>query len=175
MSGRGMRDRFAGLIREAEARGHVCVLFTLTLPARFHPLRKGMANAAYAGATPRDGQAWLRKTWAMVRAKLARRGLRAYGLRMAEPHHDGTPHWHVLVCAQTDVDTYAIRSVIRHYWRSGDDGGGVDVVHMCRGTSLAYFIKYLDRKAGTEVWAATWGIQLCSAFGLNAMEEAPCA
>lgn len=174
MSGREMRDRCAKLVGEAEARGHVCVVYTLTLPARFHPLRQGMANPAYSGETPSDGQAWMRAAWARVRAMLARRGLHAYGLRMAEPHHDGTPHWHMLVCAK-DADAFAIRSVIRHYWTRGDEPGGVDVMHMCSGSTLGYVVKYMDKSVGARTWAATWGIQLCRSFGLSDMEAAPCA
>ncbi|EHW2955010.1 replication endonuclease, partial [Escherichia coli] len=40
--------------------------------------------------------------FAAVRKKLNRDGLRWYGIRTVEPHHDGTVHWHMMVFAHPE-------------------------------------------------------------------------
>lgn len=113
-----LMTRIRGAEEYADARGHVGLFLTLTLPSRFHPVKLGsggrpIPNKKYAGATPRDGQLWLREMWAKVRAHLARRGVRIYGLRVAEPHHDATPHWHALLWAECEADAQAIEDTVR--------------------------------------------------------------
>ena len=88
-----LMTRIRGAEEYADARAHVGLFITKTLPGRFHAMKLGsggrpVANKKYSGATPRDGQMWLRRMWQKVRAKLQRLGVRVYGLRVAEPHHD---------------------------------------------------------------------------------------
>ena len=118
MSGQAVREKFASMAREAEAQGLDCVMLTITLPSRFHPLRGGVPNQDYSGATPRDGQQWLLVVWAKVRAALARQKLRTYGLRVVEPHHDANPHWHALMFMRQSEVLFA-QSVFRRYARAG--------------------------------------------------------
>ncbi|MDX7854369.1 replication endonuclease, partial [Aeromonas caviae] len=49
------------------------------------------------GACPTETNRLLCKQWARFRAALAREGIMAFGFRVVEPHHDGTPHWHCLL------------------------------------------------------------------------------
>lgn len=175
-----MKERFTQLNRQAEERGHVGAVFTLTVPARFHTMRRGGANPSFAGATPRDGNAWLIGQWAKVRAKLKRMGVRAYGMRVAEPHHDGTPHWHVLLWAENRDDVSSIESVIRDYWRRegepGELASRVAVVHLTRGASLGMAGEYTVAAISAGAWAAVWGIRPFEAFGDQAeLGSKPCA
>ncbi|WP_434357371.1 replication endonuclease [Parasalinivibrio latis] len=72
--------------------------YTLTTPSAYHNSRKrGGFVEHWNGASPRDAQRYLCSTWAKIRAELARRDIRWFGIRVAEPHHDGTPHWHILL------------------------------------------------------------------------------
>ena len=95
--------RIRGTEAEARRLGHVGMFYTVTTPSRFHPVTKDTKtgkvrrNRKYDGSTPRDAQQHLQKLWAKARAKLARDGLAVYGIRVVEPHHDATPHWHLLV------------------------------------------------------------------------------
>lgn len=78
--------------------GHVAQFVTITTPSRFHA--RGVAgepNPRHDGTTARDAQLYLRALWARARAKLKRLSVLVYGFRIAEPHHDGTPHWHLIL------------------------------------------------------------------------------
>jgi len=99
-----LMTRARGFQETAEAAGHRCLMVTLTAPSAFHAwLREsGERNPRYNGATPREAQAWLNKQWARARAALKRRNVLYYGFRAAEPHHDGTPHWHAVLYVPTD-------------------------------------------------------------------------
>ncbi len=90
--------RCAGFEKMAEFLGHEAIFLTLTCPSRFHRFTgSGKPNPAWSGATPNDGQRYLTALWAKVRAALKRRAIHYYGFRVAEPHHDGCPHWHMLL------------------------------------------------------------------------------
>lgn len=90
------RIRGAELI--AEGVGDVAEFWTMTAPSRFHSITiDGKPNPKHDGSTPREAQSWLCKAWARFRAWAHGKGVGLYGFRIAEPHHDGCPHWHLLV------------------------------------------------------------------------------
>lgn len=114
-----LMTRIRGCEEWAEAHGMVGIFTTQTAPSRFHAVhRHGGVNEKWIQAgkpTPRDGQQWLCNAWARARAALDRGGLGLFGFRVAEPHHDGTPHWHGLFwCAPGHVE--AVQRVIRDAW-----------------------------------------------------------
>lgn len=90
----------------------------MTAPSRFHAQRvlgaTAEANPAYSGESPKEAQRHLSQVWAAARAAWARRGLQVYGLRTAEPHHDGCPHWHLVVYGEARALRYA-RRLLRVY------------------------------------------------------------
>ena len=154
-----LMTRIRGAEEYADARAHVGLFVTLTLPSKFHPVKLGsggrpVPNKKYCGATPRDGQLWLRDMWAKTRAALARKGVRMYGLRVAEPHHDATPHWHALIWAEDEAGAQAIEAKVRHYWLSedGDERGAaenrVNIKRMVKGGAAGYVAKYIAKSVG---------------------------
>lgn len=154
-----LMTRIRGAEEYADARAHVGLFLTMTLPSRFHPVKLGnggrpVANKKYSGATPRDGQLWLRAMWQKARAKLQRLGVRVYGLRVAEPHHDATPHWHALLWCENEADAQALEAVIRHYWLSddGEERGAqenrINVKRMTKGGAAGYVAKYIAKSVG---------------------------
>lgn len=154
-----LMTRIRGAEEYADARGHIGLFLTLTTPSRFHAMKLvgkhgAKPNPRYDGATPRDAQLWLRDKWARTRSALARKGIRIYGLRVAEPHHDGTPHWHMLVWCETERDARAIAERIGHYWLSddGDEPGAqenrINIKRMTKGGAAGYVAKYIAKSVG---------------------------
>lgn len=83
-------------------RGYVCEFWTLTAPSRYHAMTiinddVVVPNKHYEGKLPSHSQKWLCGVFARARAAWKRAGLDVFGMRTAEPHHDGTTHWHLVV------------------------------------------------------------------------------
>ncbi|PNG62850.1 hypothetical protein CRN61_09115 [Vibrio vulnificus] len=93
-----LMTRIAGCQEYADSNSHVAVFVTMTAPSRFHRLAKRgdywVENKKWDGSTPREAHAWLSKSWERFRAWAGRNELTYYGMRVVEPHQDGTPHWH---------------------------------------------------------------------------------
>lgn len=86
-----------GLELIAEMRGDCAVFYTITCPSRFHStLNNGRPNPTSTNATVRQSSDYLVGMFAAFRKAMHKAGLRWYGVRVAEPHHDGTVHWHLL-------------------------------------------------------------------------------
>lgn len=93
-----LMTRIGGFERVANECGYAGQFFTLTAPSKYHAYTVfGHRNARWSGASPRTTQRYLNRVWQQIRAELARREIPVFGLRVAESHHDGTPHWHGLL------------------------------------------------------------------------------
>ncbi|MBA4710472.1 replication endonuclease [Aquitalea aquatica] len=145
--------RLRGFETIAKQQGHACDFFTVTCPGSYHPRlsKTGQLNPNYQpGIGPREAQAHLQKVWSRARAKLHRKGIRMYGFRVAEPHHDGTPHWH-MVLFFNEADRRDIRKVLRSYalqvnpsergaWRRRCTFKKIDLLN---GSACGYVAKYI--------------------------------
>jgi len=119
-----MMVRARGFNDYAEEQGHVGVFFTWTAPSRFHAWKTGrngktVENEKYEGATPRETCAYLAKLWSLTRAALKRGDAPVYGFRVCEAHHDGTPHWHLLLFMRP-ADKWRVISTLQRYALSHD-------------------------------------------------------
>lgn len=159
-----LMTRITGCEKLAEAHGMPGVFLTLTAPSRFHAVhRHGGKNSRHDGSTPRDAQAWLSACWAKARAALQRRGLGIFGFRVAEPHHDGTPHWHALLWAESRAALLAVWFTIRAAWlaEDGDEPGAA--TYRCKGVMMrpggasGYIAKYVAKNIDDAGAVATEG------------------
>ena len=80
-----------------------------------------------------------------------------YGFRVAEPHHDGCPHWHALIWFKDQGAADQAAQVVRDYWLS-DDGhergaaqNRVNVKAMQAGGAAGYIAKYIAKNVGGSV------------------------
>ncbi|MFN0317195.1 MAG: replication endonuclease [Burkholderiales bacterium] len=134
-------------------------------------------------------QAYLCELWAKARAALLRAGIRPYGFRIAEPQHDGTPHWHmVLFCPPAHIDP--LGEILRRYALAVDSSEPgaqehrfrVEVVDHSNGSATGYVAKYVSKNIyaapleGEEpgivekvqrvrAWASTWRIRQFQQIG----------
>ncbi len=127
-----LMTRIRGCEEFADKAGHVGYFLTGTCPSAFHAVQisgKGpratiRKNPKYDGvSTPRDAQNWLCAQWQKTRAEWSRDGIRAYGFRVAEPHHDGCPHWHMLLWFEDEESAARGLETFGRKWLS--DGGEV--------------------------------------------------
>lgn len=93
---------------------YVGVFYTATCPGRYHP-----NSDKWDGSTPKQAQAYLVKNWSRGRAKLQRLGINYFGIRVAEPHADGCPHWHMMLfMPKNKVQT--VNAILRKYFIEED-------------------------------------------------------
>lgn len=146
-----LMTRIRGCETWADSQGMAGLFTTNTCPSRFHSQRReGGRNPKYQGATPSDAQAWLCKAWARLRAKLARLAIAVMGFRVAEPHHDGCVHWHMLLwCKPEHVE--AVKHWMLFYWLQdeGKERGAaknrVNIKAMLGGQAAGYIAKYIAK------------------------------
>ncbi|MBE5254154.1 replication endonuclease [Mixta mediterraneensis] len=148
--------RMRGFEELAEAQGYIGEFYTITAPSRFHSAySKGGLIPQWDGASPKDTQKYLCKVWEKVRAALGRNNLRYFGFRVVEPHHDGTPHWHLLVFMRPE-DKKAIRRIIHRYACEEDAhelrGYKARKARFCykaidprKGSATGYIAKYISK------------------------------
>jgi hypothetical protein len=93
-----LMSRIRGFEIMAEQQDHAAVFWTITCPSKFHSHNvAGIRNKKHNGETVQDAQNYLSTMWAAFRSWAGRQSIEFYGFRVAEPHHDGCPHWHILV------------------------------------------------------------------------------
>lgn len=150
--------RCRGFEEIAKDLGHVAEFVTLTTPSRFHAyIAAAGRNPAFERAIVRDAQDWLCRKWAQARAKLKRLSILLYGFRVAEPHHDATPHWHIL-CFIRRADVVSLRAVLRAVGLSdcGDEPGAerhrvkFETIDPNQGSATGYIAKYISKNIDGE-------------------------
>ncbi|MDI1303014.1 MAG: replication endonuclease [bacterium] len=176
--------RIRGFDDVAVLLGHVREFWTLTTPSRFHrfttvatgkykagkPVRVAIDNKNWdKETTPGDAQKWQTKNFSRIRAALARRGVRLYGMRVVEAHHDGTPHWHMAVFYhphwQGDERRAAsprVRAIVRRYAIKGMQASDAlergakerradfKAIDPERGDAAGYLAKYITKAIPAE-------------------------
>jgi len=121
-----LMTRISGFEALADSRGWKGDFYTLTASSRYHRvLFSGGDNPFYGGGDPRDGQEFLTRAWGLARARIKKAGMDWFGFRVAEPHHDGCPHWHLILWSDRLGE---IRRIIRESWLRFD-GGDIGAFH----------------------------------------------
>ena len=185
--------RIRGTEDLSKALGHKTVLYMITAPSRMHArcFKSGTANPKYDGTNPRQAQAYLSQLWSQIRAKLARDGLDYYGFRVVELHHDGCPHWHLLLFMNKE-SIKPITNKMREYAlrEDGDEKGAHKyrfnhvIVDPKKGSATGYIAKYISKNIDgfgvdddfyghaaktsaqrIRTWASVWGTRQFQQLG----------
>ncbi|WP_244073479.1 replication endonuclease [Nitrosomonas sp. PY1] len=187
-----LMTRIRGFEMVAEHLGHVGEFYTLTTPSRMHAcLHTGRANPNHDGTTVLQAHEYLVHLWALIRAELDRQNIHPYGFRVVEPHHDGTPHWHLLLFIP-EMHREATRAIMRHYalMDSGNEPGALKrrfeavPIDPAKGSATGYIAKYISKNIDgykleqdlygnpaasaaerITAWANTWGIRQFQQIG----------
>lgn len=145
--------RIRGFEDLAEQLDYVGEFYTFTAPSKYHSAhRAGGFVTNWAGFSPKETQDYLCKMWAKIRAKLKREHIQIFGFRVAEPHHDGTPHWHMLLFMSRD-HVQSVRDIFSHYAleEDGTEMGAqthrfkYEAIDKKRGSATGYIAKYISK------------------------------
>ncbi len=186
--------RIKGIEARAREKGHEALFLTITAPSRMHARHHtGQANSEHDGSSPRQVQTYLHGVWRRAMRSMQREGLNAYGMRTVEPHHDGCPHWHVLMFAPADQAGAILRTLRACALADSPDEPGaaehrfkVERIDPNKRSALAYVAKYVSKSIDGEgldgdtesdtsgadtarrivAWARRWGIRQFQFFGL---------
>lgn len=188
--------RMRGFEDMANELGLVGMFYTLTAPSRYHAthVHSGKRNDKYCNASPRKTQKYLCNVWSRVRAKWGREGIRTFGFRVAEPHHDGTPHWHLLLFLSPEEVELATEIFHEYALQvDGSEPGAAQYRFTAKpideefGSATGYIAKYIsknidgygmdgefDHESGKPVkemakrvraWASRWSIRQFQQIG----------
>jgi hypothetical protein len=188
-----LMTRVNGFEIVADQLGDCGEFYTITTPSRMHARlkRTGAENPKYDGTSPIEANEYLQTIWSRIRSKLHRDGLYVYGFRVAEPNHDGTPHWHMLLFMKPEIRK-KVRRIIKSYALQSDphERGArkhrfkAEAIDKEKGSAAAYIAKYIvknidgshidqdlygnDSKsaaAAIDAWASCWGIRQFQQIG----------
>ncbi|AIM21179.1 replication protein A [Serratia sp. SCBI] len=183
----------------AAIRGDKGMFITLTTPFKYHPTRAVGKNSPKVhfnhkrddeAYTPKDGQRYPVKLFSKIRTAFKDAGLQAYGVRVVEPHHDATPHWHMMLFTSKKQRQQVI-DIMRRY-ATAEDGDAAknrfDCKHLNKGGAAGYIAKYIaknidgyaldgerdyetgelltDTAAAVTAWVSTWRIPQFHFIGL---------
>ncbi|MEH3903104.1 replication endonuclease [Enterobacter asburiae] len=151
-----LMTRIGGFEKVATESGYAGSFFTLTAPSKYHAYTAfGHRNHKWNGASPRRSQRYLNQIWQQIRAELARREIPVFGLRVAESHHDGIPHWHGLLFTAPE-HTAELKEVMEDYATredaeelTGKSGKQprfeLKPIDPALGSATGYVVKYISK------------------------------
>lgn len=190
-----LMTRLRGYEEWADREQHEGVFITLTAPSKYHAmLKQGGVNPKWNGAAPYDTQKYLCTVWRDIRAELSRLGIKQYGVRVAEPHHDATPHFHFVLWTRPEEMKALKRVFYKHALKEDGDEKGARLrrcrfmkIDKAKGSAVAYLAKYVSKNidgkamddlfsdetgrkvqesaARAKAWATLWDIRQFQFFG----------
>jgi hypothetical protein len=151
--------RCRGLEDYADELGYESFFVTWTAPSKYHKNSAKWSDEKQnrKGVSPSETQSYLCGQWQKCRAKIHRNGVDWFGVRVAEPHIDSTPHWHMLIFCKPD-ESSTMQSIIREYAleHDSDEGGAqenridVKAIDRSKGSATGYIAKYIAKNINAK-------------------------
>jgi hypothetical protein len=186
-----LMTRIRGFEEVATKMGHAGEFYTLTSPSKYHAYSNGKANPKFNDSTPKDVNEYFNNNWKLIRSALQKKNIHPYGFRVVEPHHDGTPHWHLLLFMHPD-DVKTTREIFSKYalQEDGNERGAkkhrfdMTSINPNKGSAAGYIAKYISKNidgsdldddlygndakpasSKIDAWSSLWGIRQFQQIG----------
>lgn len=150
--------RIRGTEQYSKLLGHKGYFYTITAPSKYHShYTSGKANPRYQDFNIKETNEYLCSQWCKARAQFHRENLSVYGLRVVEPHHDGTPHWHMMLFMPPE-QAKRVTEILRQYAMEHDTNErgasekrfkAVEIIDE-KGSAQAYIAKYICKNIDGE-------------------------
>lgn len=145
--------RLSGMEAYGDKHGYKALFLTLTSPSKMHATHSsGKKNEKYEGYSVKEVHDYFQGLWVNMRSSFDRGGIDYFGLRVVEPHHDGTPHWHLLIFVRPEHQQAFISTFNRYALEmDGDEPGAkkrrtkVELISKKKGSAVAYIAKYISK------------------------------
>jgi len=185
--------RIKGTEEYSQLQNHESWFYTLTTPSKYHShYKSGKPNPKFKHYSVKDANDYLNSQWQKARAQFDRENIQVYGLRVVEPHHDGTPHWHLMLFMPPH-HSERVTQILSHYAleHDGNEQGALksrfkaEKICTDKGSAQAYIAKYIcknidgeyldEDKYGNDAktaaskitaWASLYNIRQFQFFGL---------
>ncbi|AQS36120.1 Bacteriophage replication gene A protein (GPA) [Shewanella psychrophila] len=145
--------RLKGFEEIAFTMNHGAIFTTLTAPSRFHSVSNGAHNPKWIEAgrpTSADTHLYLIEVWTAFRKLLDKAKIKIYGMRIGEPHHDGTPHHHHLLFGLPKDLKFVEAELRRLALKDSPEEKGAQTyrfksvdIDPSKGSAVGYVAKYL--------------------------------
>lgn len=156
--------------------GDIGLFLTLTCPSKYHAtskIRVGKKHAnkkqdkykaipnkkwlktqtgtpSDAARTPKDAQRYIAHVWQLIRTALNDESIPFYGVRTVEPHHDSTPHWHILLFTSPRnkarvIEIFEQKALAEDGNETGAEEHRFKCEDMEKGKATGYIAKYIAK------------------------------
>lgn len=162
---RELMTRLRGFEDVANETGCVGEFYTITAPSRYHAVysQRGFVFE-WNGSSPRDTPRYLCRARARIRAALSREAIHVFGFHVVEPHHDGTPHWHMLLFMRPE-NVQRVQQIMRDQAYKEDSGElttpqalkarfHAEPIDPEKGSATGYIAKYISKISTVTRWKA---------------------
>lgn len=152
-----LMTRIKGCQAFAIDHGHDAYFLTVTCPSKYHAIHKesGYRNSKFyefGRPTPRDAQEHLKGVWSAFGKACSNKGINYYGIRTVEPHHDGAPHWHMILFVHPSQAAAMLGELRKQAFKvDGQEAGAAKhrfdakKIDPAKGGAAAYVAKYIAK------------------------------
>lgn len=142
--------RLKGSEKYAEKYGYIADLITFTCPSRFHSSTvSNFRNKRYDNSSVIEAKDYLNLQWKRLRSRLSKLKIDYYGFRVVEPHHDGTPHWHMVVFTKS-AQHKMLNNCLTNYIVGSDPSKeallNISISDKKKGSVCGYLIKNISHE-----------------------------